>query len=113
MKVSFKLTKTNRIADIAGSIRERASRVVRDTVFAVEADTKARAPVRKVLGGTLRRSYQGRMEDDLHGVVGTNVEYAIYVEFGTRRQVAKPHLTPALDAARPRFRREMKELFDE
>lgn len=108
MKVAFSIKKKNRFAEIGDSVHSRASQVVRRAVFAVEADTKARAPV---LTGTLRRSYQGRMEDDLHGIVGTNIEYAPHVEFGTRRRVAKPHLTPALDAVRPQFQREMMEIF--
>jgi HK97 gp10 family phage protein len=32
--------------------------------------------------------------------VGTNVEYAAYVELGTSRQRSQPYLRPALDAAR-------------
>ncbi len=32
------------------------------------------------------------------GYVGTNVEYARYVEYGTRRQVAQPFLRPAIKA---------------
>lgn len=43
----------------------------------------------------LRRDEQG-----LYGVVGTNVEYAPHVEFGTSRMRAQPFLRPALDAAR-------------
>lgn len=34
--------------------------------------------------------------------VGTNVEYAPYVEFGTIHQSAKPYLRPALDLAKGR-----------
>lgn len=30
------------------------------------------------------------------GYVGTNVKYARYVEYGTRRQVAQPYLRPAI-----------------
>jgi HK97 gp10 family phage protein len=30
------------------------------------------------------------------GYIGTNVEYARYVEYGTRRQVAQPFLRPAI-----------------
>lgn len=33
-------------------------------------------------------------------VVGTNVEYAPYVEFGTSRMGAQPYLRPAVDRAR-------------
>ena len=35
-------------------------------------------------------------------IVGTNIEYAPYVEFGTRRQEAQPYLGPALEITRQR-----------
>ena len=35
----------------------------------------------------------------LYGMVGTNVEYAIFLEFGTRHMRARPFLRPALRAA--------------
>lgn len=38
---------------------------------------------------------QVRLDDDAVYVVGTNVEYAVYVEFGTRYQDAQPFLFPA------------------
>jgi HK97 gp10 family phage protein len=34
------------------------------------------------------------------GYVGSNVEYAIFVEAGTHRMSARPYLLPALDAIR-------------
>lgn len=39
----------------------------------------------------------------LSAVVGTNVEYARPVEFGTRRAAAKPYLFPAAEEERPQF----------
>jgi hypothetical protein len=35
--------------------------------------------------------------------IGSNVEYAIYVEMGTSRMAARPYLRPALEAARASF----------
>lgn len=53
--------------------------------------------------GRLRSSIGKRLEqrpDGPTGVIGSNVEYAVYVEFGTSRSPAQPFLRPALDAAR-------------
>jgi hypothetical protein len=36
-----------------------------------------------------------QLKDDVVYVVGTNVEYAIYQEFGTRHQSGQPYLFPA------------------
>lgn len=49
--------------------------------------------------GRLRSSIQHVPGRDARGVyvdVGTNVEYAPHVEFGTQRQAAQPYLRPAL-----------------
>lgn len=56
--------------------------------------------------GRLRASITWRPgEDDASPYVdvGTNVEYAPYVELGTRRMAARPYLRPALEAARASF----------
>ena len=52
--------------------------------------------------GRLRSSIQHQMGEDAQGpyvVIGTNVEYAPYVEFGTLHQRARPYLRPALARA--------------
>lgn len=49
--------------------------------------------------GRLRASISSLVTEDakgLLGIVGTNVEYAIFVEFGTRHMSAQPFLRPAL-----------------
>lgn len=38
-------------------------------------------------------------------VVGTNVEYSVYVEFGTSRMAAQPYLRPAVESARRKSER--------
>lgn len=69
-------------------------------VVRVETAAKRHAPVDT---GRLRSSITHAVERDsrgLVGLVGTNVEYAPHVEFGTLRQPAQPYLRPALGAAR-------------
>ena len=66
----------------------------------VEAGAKRRCPVDT---GRLRSSITHELRVDaegLHAVVGTDVEYAAYVEFGTSRMHAQPFLRPALDEVR-------------
>jgi len=45
--------------------------------------------------GRLRASIHYKQVGRLHYLVGTNVEYAPYVEFGTRKMSAQPYLLPA------------------
>lgn len=73
--------------------------VLRRTIR-VETAAKRLCPVDT---GRLRSSITHEVAVDLDGLVariGTNVEYAPYVEFGTSRATAQPFLVPALGAAR-------------
>jgi len=66
----------------------------------VESAAKRNAPVDT---GRLRSSIThelGQAGRDLVARIGTNVDYAPHVEFGTYRMSAQPYLRPALDAAR-------------
>ena len=47
--------------------------------------------------GRLRNSITHQQYDDNTEVIGSNVEYAPYVELGTKKQLAKPYLRPAAE----------------
>lgn len=56
-----------------------------------------------LLAGALAGAAEGEsssFEVGLAVEIGSNVEYARYVELGTSRMAARPYLVPALDAAR-------------
>lgn len=61
----------------------------------VEGEAKLRVPVDT---GNLRGSLDHKVDEEKKAVhIGTNVEYASYVEKGTRYQEAQPYLTPAVE----------------
>lgn len=64
----------------------------------IEADARAVCPVDT---GRLRDSLEHEVNGDTLRV-GTNVEYAVYVEEGTRYMEAEPYLRPALFRVRGR-----------
>ena len=67
-----------------GITAETAEKALNRACLIVENDAKKRCPVGRT--GLLRNSIQHRVEREWQtyaGVVGTNVEYAPYVEFGT------------------------------
>jgi HK97 gp10 family phage protein len=69
---------------------------------AIEAGAKRRCPVDT---GRLRSSITheiGISGRSVEARVGTNVEYAAYVELGTRRTPSQPYLRPALLAVQGR-----------
>ena len=59
-----------------------------------ETHAKAACPVRT---GNLRNSITHEQMSDTVEVIGTNVEYAPYVELGTSRMSARPYLRPAAE----------------
>lgn len=64
----------------------------------VESAAKARCPVDT---GRLRSSITWRIETDakgLVGIVGTSVEYAVFVHEGTRYMEGRPFLVDGLEA---------------
>ena len=59
----------------------------------VESEAKLRCPVdTDNLRGSISHD-----SDEEKAVIGTNVEYGIFVEKGTSRQRAQPYLTPAVE----------------
>ncbi len=65
-------------------------------VLLVELDAKRMAPVDT---GRLQQSITHEIEKkpkEIIGRVGTNVEYAVYVEYGTSVMSAQPFLRPSL-----------------
>jgi len=61
----------------------------------IEGEAKSRCPVDS---GNLRGSYTHQVEArDDKVVIGSNVEYSVYVEKGTSKSRAQPHLTPAAE----------------
>ncbi len=67
-------------------------------VMLVEGDAKRLAPVDT---GRLRSSIAGIVEtapESITGIIGTDVEYAHYLEFGTSRMPGHAFLFPALES---------------
>lgn len=87
----------NRLPQVAQELQSELPRIVRTATFQTERETKRNAPVDT---GQLRAGYRSEISvTGRRGEVVTNVEYAPYVEFGTRKMRAQPHLRPAFEQA--------------
>lgn len=84
---------------LLAEVPQLANNLLDDSAMRVEAAAKQRCPVDT---GRLRSSIQVASGQGWR-TISTNVEYAPYVEFGTRRRGAKPFLFPAAEAERPKF----------
>ncbi len=76
----------------AGEIIARAERGIALGGKEVEGEAKALCPVDT---GELRQSITSQ-PDGLTCDIGTNKEYAMYVEFGTYKMAPQPYLVPSL-----------------
>lgn len=88
--------------DVAKDLQRRALQVHRAAVRLCPVGTPESTGKKGYRGGRLRSSITneiGTDPDGLVAVIGTNVEYAPYVELGTSKMAAQPFLLPALEAA--------------
>jgi HK97 gp10 family phage protein len=96
----------NKVRLLVPGIRKGVQEAVARTALQVESDAKGLAPVDT---GRLRSSIKADISPSgLSATVGTNVEYAVFVEFGTRRQAAQPFLGPAFEQNRLTFLNNLK-----
>lgn len=90
----------SRIPQVSPKIAELAGQVVRKTAFDLQARAQQIVPVDT---GFLKGSITTTQTGPLSATVGTNAEYAAYVELGTTTQTPQPYLGPAAEAVRPGF----------
>jgi hypothetical protein len=92
---------------LAAALPEVVGQIVMETCFAIETQAKIKVPVDT---GALMGSIQTEPIDETSGMVGTNMTYAPYTEYGTSRMAARPWLTPAAEGERRHFIKKMSDL---
>lgn len=83
----------NNIDKIKTAMSEQLAVALEKIGMQAEAYAKLDCPVDT---GRLRNSITHQQEGDVTEVIGTNVEYAAYVEMGTQKTKAQPYLEPAV-----------------
>ena len=95
-----RLNKLANLADVQNAVKLNTTEMHRKASRRVAVDT-----------GHLRRSLTiDFMDGGLTGRVSTNVEYAMYVEYGTRFATAQPFFRPSLYEQREQFAKDMARL---
>lgn len=92
--------KYNRLPQIAEHLPEAVSAIVRKAAFDVEANAKAVVPVDT---GKLKNSISSEFPTPTRAIIAPHTEYAHFVEYGTRRQRAKPYMRPAAEKVKAAF----------
>ena len=92
---------SNRIPAMPAAIRAAVAAEVQKAAFQIEADAKAKVPVKT---STLQRSIHTIMSNGgMTAHVGPSVFYGIYVEFGSRGRGPRPYMRPAAEKNLPTF----------
>lgn len=94
MRATFRWVNKDLLVSVGDDGAREAAEMIRERA-------KFRAPVDT---GALRRSITVVRAGKLRYVVKTGVDYAGFVEFGTRHMAAQPFLGPALEEARRSIR---------
>ena len=89
--MGFKLDIDDNSADFLQALPQSKIKALEAIGLAAEGYAKLKCPVDT---GRLRNSITHATQDDVE-YIGTNVEYAAYVEFGTSKMGARPYIKPA------------------
>ncbi len=106
-----------------GITKKHINKAIKKSIFQVERESKIETPVdtgrlRASIGGGGFRggSYpmgHGRVFEDFYGEIGTDVEYARFVHFGTRFMRARPFLARGVETAQPQINRFFSQALEE
>lgn len=108
MSVTRIVVTRNDFRRIASELTPKIQKIVITTAYEVEAEIKETVPWKT---HNLQRSYHIAPIDETHCEVGTDVEYAPFVEYGTVHMSARPHVHPSVEHSRPRFYDRLRKLF--
>lgn len=97
---------TTNLKALQRDLEKDAQAILDKTTFDVEGEAKERVPVDT---GFLKNSGSSVI-GHLKNIVQFTAEYAVHVEFGTRKMQAQPFLLPALEHHRKAFNAAWKQL---
>jgi HK97 gp10 family phage protein len=100
-RLSFRLSNT--LGRVPPLLRSEATRITSEGLRIGEAAAKGRAPVDT---GYLRSSIGVRSTGPYSGALEARADYAVHVEYGTRRMRAQPFMSFGERAARDFIQRE-------
>jgi phage gpG-like protein len=83
--------KAEKAVDIA--VRDTANAVKKDATKRLKGEEGSR---RHYITGTLAKSIYNKVVQSMERIVGTGLEYAKYIEFGTRPHIIQPKTKPYL-----------------
>ena len=102
-KVAVKITTIKR--DDFKPSRDTSRKIIKRAATQLKKDAKINTPVRK---GNLRRGIRIKYANSNSAVVESSVNYALFVEKGTRKMLPREYMNNALKDTRPNYRNKLK-----
>lgn len=84
----------NNVPEVLDAMQQAKARILEKLGGKAETYAKRQCPVDT---GNLRNSITHKQLDENTEIIGSNVEYAPYVELGTVKMRAQPYLRPAVE----------------
>lgn len=109
IKISSDTEKILREFNKTETVEKDVSKLIKNTLHNIERDAKKSCPVDT---GRLRGSITTNIISTYSGEVGTNVEYADYVNSGTRYQEAQPYFDSAVKKNEDKFNDALDEIIE-
>ena len=100
IKISSDVEKILREFNKTETVEKDVSKLIKNTLHNIERDAKKSSITTNIIS-----TYSGE--------VGTNVEYAGWVEYGTRYQSAQPYFEPAVEKNEDKFNEELDKIIEE
>ena len=102
------IIRNNKAMDVVKSVKNTMPNLMTIIALDILGEAIDRCPIDT---GRLVNSLNYKATEN-YAIIGTNVEYAPYVEFGTKNADAQPYLRPAFDATKlkvmAKFGKELK-----
>lgn len=110
-KLQKKLKSNYTLNDVRNKVKQNGAELQTRMQKKAPVGTPESTGIPGYVGGSLKRSIGISIEDSgLTASVGPTMEYAPYVEYGTRFMEAKPYAKPALDEQKIIFKRDLQKL---
>ena len=110
-KLEAKLTKNMDLSAVKSAVKKNGSEMQKKAQKNAPVGTPQSTGIPGYVGGTLKRSIGLEITDGgMTAEVESTAEYAAYQEYGTRFMKGKPHIRPAFDEQKGKFKSDLGKL---
>lgn len=110
-KLQVKLKKNMNLSAVKSAVKKSGSEMQKKAQKNAPVGTPQSTGIPGYVGGTLKRNIGLKITDGgMTAEVESTAEYAGYQEYGTRFMTGKPHIRPAFNEQKEKFKQDMRKL---